>query len=229
MGAFGEVLVVDWGLAKDLADGSFEIVPDELPESVAGTLAGNVVGTPYYMATEQARGEIESLDARSDVFALGAILREILHLLPTASGGSALGIVDKVGTGRCDPVPGAGRGKNRPWEKKVSASLQGITTRATAFAPTGRYQTVAELQTDLRSYQSGLATDAEGASFAKHLPLFFRRYRKRGKVNLRSVERPRIAHLMGSRLLPDGSRRWADSSRGTWASPSGLSVGAAPG
>src|SRR5262249_2040262 len=66
VGSFGEVLVMDWGTAKLLAS--------------AGDPAGTVVGTPGYMAPEQERGEVDRVDERTDVHALGAILRFLLSV-----------------------------------------------------------------------------------------------------------------------------------------------------
>jgi eukaryotic-like serine/threonine-protein kinase len=70
IGSFGEVLVLDWGVAK---------IRDNPCESVAyQTMEGTVIGTRHYMSPEQARGEIDQLDERSDIYALGAVLYFLL-------------------------------------------------------------------------------------------------------------------------------------------------------
>lgn len=89
VGAFGEVLVMDWGLAKVLPWAQRGV---RTVRTAAGSLAsepGSVLGTPAYMAPEQARGETELLDERADVFGLGGILCEILTGSPPYVGATS--------------------------------------------------------------------------------------------------------------------------------------------
>src|SRR5262249_23697366 len=77
LGPYGETMVVDWGLAKELDAAGDDAVPDGPTSSEDQlTVAGAIMGTPRYMAPEQARSE--AADERSDVHALGAILRDVL-------------------------------------------------------------------------------------------------------------------------------------------------------
>jgi serine/threonine protein kinase/predicted negative regulator of RcsB-dependent stress response len=119
VGAFGEVQVVDWGLAKVLQRGG---VADEKraierstlltvietvrsgPGSGSDSLSGSVMGTPAYMAPEQAQGEVETLDERADVFSLGAILCEILTGKPPYEHREGESILLQAAKARLDPA-----------------------------------------------------------------------------------------------------------------------------
>ncbi len=111
VGGFGEVQVMDWGLAKVLRNAAIGdesgLTVDRDPailtmrngEGFALSLAGSVMGTPAYMAPEQARGEVDCLDARADVFAIGSILCEVLTGSPAYVGRSTAELVAAAASG----------------------------------------------------------------------------------------------------------------------------------
>ncbi|QDU03670.1 Serine/threonine-protein kinase PknD [Gimesia chilikensis] len=104
LGDFGEVIVLDWGLAKKLGDPLFDadretvISPagEEAVENLSETMQGEKLGTPAYMAPEQATGRIDQIDFRTDVYCLSAILYEILTDQPPFSGRSIVEVLDLV-------------------------------------------------------------------------------------------------------------------------------------
>jgi len=118
VGAFGEVQVVDWGLAKVLHRGGvadekrakeslhtvIETVRSGPGSSGSDSMVGSVMGTPSYMAPEQAQGEIEKLDERADVFSLGAILCELLTGRPPYEDVESESTVVKAARALLDPA-----------------------------------------------------------------------------------------------------------------------------
>lgn len=119
LGDFGEVLVLDWGLAKvigkrpaPVSDPSRSAIrsarvasPAKADEmAIFATMSGSIVGTAQYMAPEQARGEVETLDQRADIYALGGLLYYILALRPAIGGSSVEAILTKVRAGKITPL-----------------------------------------------------------------------------------------------------------------------------
>jgi serine/threonine protein kinase len=107
IGEYGEELVMDWGLAKKVAHGADEEQTDgarrELPPpDLRGfqTLNGLIVGTPPYIAPEAARGELDRIDPRSDIYVLGAILYAILTLRPPFPGKEFAELIEQIVTGK---------------------------------------------------------------------------------------------------------------------------------
>jgi eukaryotic-like serine/threonine-protein kinase len=96
VGEFGETVVIDWGLAKDLGVYSdpTESLQMRLRATAEETMSGSVVGTPAYMPPEQARGD--AVDQRADVYALGALLYKVLCGAAPYEGKSSIEVVELV-------------------------------------------------------------------------------------------------------------------------------------
>jgi serine/threonine protein kinase len=156
VGAFGEVLVMDWGVARVLSaesEGDGEPRPRPAPEAGAGTAEGTVIGTPGYMAPEQARGDSNRVGPRSDVYALGGILRYLLTL--RAPGGGEAGPAGA-------PVP-------RP--------LASVAARAMSEAPEGRYAGADELSAEVTRFLEGRRVQAHREGPLERAGRIFARYR----------------------------------------------------
>ncbi len=155
LGEYGETVVIDWGLARDLR--SSDATPEPaLSGATAGgagtrTVTGKVVGTPQYMSPEQARGEW--VDARTDVYALGAMLYEVLTARAPVGGESAQQVLDRVLAGPPEPLRKVAPG--------VPADLDAIVSKAMSRAPTDRYVTARELAADLKRFQTGQLVTAQ--------------------------------------------------------------------
>ncbi len=154
VGDFGETIVVDWGLACDRKRGVPEPV-DELRAAALGsgasTVSGKVIGTPAYMSPEQARGE--TVDERGDVYALGAVLYEMLSGTPPHADATPQAVLDRVIAGPPAPLPGV-----------VPGELATIVHKAMARDPDERYPNASALAEDLRRFTTGQLVSAHSYS-----------------------------------------------------------------
>ncbi len=173
VGGFGETVVIDWGLAKDLADPSVALVSAGGPfrDASAGnegmTCDGEVMGTPAYMPPEQADGQ--SVDERADVYAIGALLYHVLSGHPPYSGSSSIDVLVAVMHG--PPVSLAVR------QPGIPPDLLAIVERSMARAPEGRYPTAGQLAQDLRRFQTGQLVGAHRYSVRQLMRRWLRRHR----------------------------------------------------
>ena len=199
VGEFGEVLVMDWGIAKFLSEQELEdsierrAVGEEGEEGVSRrpsvdfgtTLEGEVMGTPQFMAPEQARGRVYELDERADLYSLGAILYAILTLRPPVVAGSLEKLLEKVRSGAIEPMvpfrdfPKTSEGKVREaWPRALGIpdALHAVVGKAMALQPEDRYASVKSLRMDIEAYLSGYATAAEEAGPLRQLYLLMKRH-----------------------------------------------------
>jgi serine/threonine-protein kinase len=149
LGSFGEVYVLDWGLAKLSAtpDSGNEPRIDQGGSGGTKTEVGAVMGTIGYMSPEQARGQ--DLDARSDIYALGAILFEVLATEPLHPRGEAAAVLRSTLEG-ADARPSARLGASA-----VPPELDAICVKATALDPEARFPSARALAEALERYLEG--------------------------------------------------------------------------
>jgi len=175
VGPFGETVVIDWGIAKDLREIdatnpaiALPIASDTAPDSTSSlTMAGAVLGTPGYMPPEQAAGE--PVDERADVYALGSILYHLLAGVPPYDGKSGLEVLTKVLTE--PPAPLSMR------ERGVPPDLLAIVSKAMARDPVQRYPTANEFAHDLHRFQTGQIVRAYNYSHRERAWRFVQKHR----------------------------------------------------
>jgi serine/threonine protein kinase len=205
IGAFGEVLIMDWGLAKRLTEET-ETSPGSAPSHIADapaesdgaplsissegrfqTLHGLVVGTPPYLSPEQAQVGA-SLDKRSDIHVMGVILYEILALrapldfmdpnaaLDAIRKGALIPLEERIHLTDLDGTPPP-KLTHCPGAKPPEG-LVAIVQKAMQHDPALRYQKVEDLQSDILAFQNGFAPSAERAGFLRQLQLLLGRRRR---------------------------------------------------
>jgi eukaryotic-like serine/threonine-protein kinase len=162
VGPYNEVYVMDWGIAK-LVDVDSETFSDKTKrvgtdstenDDSESTSAGQLLGTPVYMSPEQANGNNDELDHRSDIFSLGLILFELITLKRALSGKGQQEILARARTASLNPPV--------PYSRKLSVPNQliAIVNKATEIDPDDRYETAEQFSDDIRRYLRGEAVSA---------------------------------------------------------------------
>jgi tetratricopeptide (TPR) repeat protein/predicted Ser/Thr protein kinase len=125
--------VMDFGLARDWKEGV--------------TVTGTVLGTPHYMAPEQARGEVTKLDRRADVYSLGATLYALLTGQPPIQGSNGLEVLNNLAT--VEPRP------PRALDRNIPPDLEAITLKCLEKEPSARYDSARALAEDIDRFLAG--------------------------------------------------------------------------
>ena len=151
LGEFGEVLVMDWGLAKVFGrpDRAGDVRTLRTDADASKTLDGMVAGTPAYMAPEQARGNIADVDQQSDVFGVGAILYEMLTCRKPIRGQTTTDLLIAAAEGRVVPIETVLAGRVVPTE------VLAIVRKAMAPNKPDRYANARALADDVQAYLEG--------------------------------------------------------------------------
>lgn len=146
LGKFGETLVVDWGIAKQLSKGGESVSVDEasIGSPMMDSTTGAVMGTLPYMSPEQARGEIEAVDKSSDVFSLGATLYHLLTGRAPYSNKPMQEMLEDVRACRFEPI------QNQPHQ--IPRPLAAICHRSMAANKVGRYSSCRDLSLEVERF-----------------------------------------------------------------------------
>jgi serine/threonine protein kinase len=206
IGDYGEVLVMDWGLAKIVSEkagkpsesGKSLRIQEHLKPEIAvdsirkdqgtgfHTRGGRIMGTPNFMAPEQASGRVDDIDARTDIWALGGILYHILTLEPPIKNEDLKIMFKRIVTRDIAPPTSYNSSNTKTLGGSkvphcpsglVPEALSAVALKALSLDPRERYQKVKELQKDIESYQGGFATVAERAGLFKQLAPLVKRHK----------------------------------------------------
>lgn len=175
VGEFGETVLLDWGIAK--VTGREEIRSVDISNEakllqepgIANTVAGEAIGTPGYMSPEQAKGLVDEIDERTDVFGLGAILYQILTGSPPYRGGNEEELLVRAQRGKITGVLRLSKDAPRP--------LAAIAEKALRAEKADRYQSAKEIAEEIDAYMTGGRVSAYAYSSRELLARFARQHR----------------------------------------------------
>ncbi|WDE95472.1 serine/threonine-protein kinase [Lentisphaera profundi] len=172
VGAYGEVMIFDWGIAKILDENnespSLSLLDPEVYNDA--TLNGVVKGSPGYLAPEQIDPIFGDKNETTDVYALGGILYYMLCGLKPIECKDTMESLEKTLRGEVIKP-------SKFKDDYVSISLEAVAMKALSLKQKDRYQSVDDFLKDISKWLNGFATDAEKAGFATSLLLLMKRHR----------------------------------------------------
>lgn len=188
--SFGQVIVIDWGLAKVLDDGMLgDSIADIAFSDVADsqqTLAGQVLGSPLYMAPEQAAGRLDEVDESTDIFGLGAILFAILtgqaphEECREATGSSTIRqLITAIAS---EPSPQA-----NAVNENVNSALDAICAKAMAKKRYARYASTTELSEDIQRWMAGEPVSAYNESLSQRIGRWIQHHQRLSQLIIAAV------------------------------------------
>ncbi len=180
---FGQVIVLDWGLAKCLGMDDpqahlQEVTDAPVIDSLDVTLAGQVVGTPMYMAPEQASGRVDEIDERTDVYGLGAILFSILTgFAPHELSQESLAPGSKM-SDLLDMIVDQPTTRPRKLNPQIPIPLEAICLKAIAKERCARYPSASALSEDLQRWLANEPISAVQDPFTKRFQRWMAKHRR---------------------------------------------------
>ncbi len=196
LGGYGEVVVLDWGLSKlmDSPDEPSEASDEGVARISLSTEARadqthGLLGTPCYMAPEQVQARHDHIDARTDVYAMGGILFEILTGHPPAEGATTAEVLELIRSAR---IPRA-----RQVEPAVPRALESVCAKAMALDRGERYPGAAELAAEIRRWIADLPVTA----YREPLPARARRWMRRHRTLTAAVAAAMLMTLAALGIL----------------------------
>jgi serine/threonine-protein kinase len=204
LGKHGETLVVDWGLAKPMGrvdPGSDAGERTLMPSSASGgaeTLPGSALGTPAYMSPEQARGDLEQLGPRSDVYSLGATLYCLLTGRPSLDGDDTGELLRRAQHSEFPPP--------RQRDPSIDKALEAICLKAMATRPEDRYVSPRLLAEDVERWMADEPVATYPDPVARRLARWMRRHRPLVTGAAAAVAVALASSLLATALLSEANR-----------------------